>query len=58
MITKQKLQEQLVFLNDEFSIEELLDRLLLIEKINKGIVQSDTKHIISETELIEQIKKW
>jgi|AntRauTorckE5430_2_1112549.scaffolds.fasta_scaffold19564_3 hypothetical protein len=58
MITKQKLQEKMVYLNDDFSINELLDRLLLIEKIDKGIHQSEHNKVISEDELSERIKKW
>lgn len=58
MITKDQLQEQLEFLGDEFSFDELLDRILIIEKINIGLNQSEQNFVLTEDELDAQIEKW
>ncbi len=58
MITKKKLKEQIEQLPDEFSIDDLVERLILIEKIEKGNHQSETGETISESDLDNQIEKW
>ena len=58
MITKTRLKEQLEYLPEEFTIDELIDRLILIEKIERGIKQSDNGEEISEQELNKEISKW
>lgn len=58
MITKDQLQEQLEFLGNEFSFDELLDRILIIEKINIGLNQSQQNLLLNEDELDSQIEKW
>jgi len=58
MITKTKLKEQIESFPEEFSIDELIDRLLFIEKVERGIEQSKKGEVISEEELDKEIKKW
>ena len=58
MITKNRLKEQIEHLPEEFTIDELIDRLILIEKIERGIKQSDKGEEISEQELDKEISKW
>jgi predicted transcriptional regulator len=58
MLTKTKLKEQIEKFPEEFSIDELIDRLILIEKIEEGIRQSESGEVISEAELDNEIKKW
>ncbi len=58
MLTKTKLKEQIKSLPENFSIDELIDRLIFVEKIEKGNKQSENKEIISEKELNDEIEKW
>ncbi|MCP5064170.1 MAG: hypothetical protein GY936_17150 [Ignavibacteriae bacterium] len=58
MLTKTKLKKQIEKFPEEFSIDDLIDRLILIEKIEKGNRQSENGEIISELELDEEIAKW
>lgn len=58
MITKNRLKEQIEHLPEEFTIDELIDRLILIEKIERGTKQSDKGEEISEQELDKEISKW
>ncbi len=58
MISKSKLKEQIENFPDEFSIDELVERLILIEKIENGNKQSETGEIISESDLDNEIEKW
>jgi len=58
MITKKKLEEQIKSLPDQFSIEELIEKLILIEKIENANEQSKNKEVITEKELNDEIEKW
>lgn len=53
MITKEKAFEAIKSLPDEFSIEELMDRLILLNKIEAGMKQAER----GETYTSEQAKK-
>ncbi len=58
MITKTKLEKQIKNLPEEFSIDELVEKLILIEKIENGEKQSLNGETISEVELESEINKW
>jgi len=58
MVTKTILKQQLEKFPEEFSIDELVERLILIEKINKGIDQSKNNQVISEEQLDTEIEEW
>lgn len=58
MINKAKVQEQLNILPNEFSIEVLIDKLILIEKIEEGEAQSLNGETISSKEMDIEIAKW
>lgn len=58
MISKTKLKEQIELLPEEFSIDELGDRLILIEKIEEGEKQSLNGETISSEEMDKEIEKW
>ncbi|MFN4124175.1 MAG: hypothetical protein ACK4GL_12830 [Flavobacteriales bacterium] len=58
MINKTKVKEQLDLLPDEFSAEELIEKLLLMEKIEHGLKQSENKETLGENQLDEEVKSW
>lgn len=58
MLTKTKLQEHIDSMPNEFTIEELVERLVFIEKVEAGLTDSENGEKISEEELETQIKKW
>lgn len=58
MITKEKLKSTLSDFPEEFSIDELIERLILIEKIELGSQQSLNNEVISDEELDQEIEKW
>jgi len=58
MITKTKLKEQIDSFPEQFSIDDLIERLILIEKIEKGKTQSESNEILSETEVDKEVDKW
>jgi|TARA_R110002110_G_scaffold208363_3_gene420683 hypothetical protein len=58
MLTKSKLKEQIENFPEEFSIDELVERLILVEKIDRGNKESEMGDVISEAELDNEIEKW
>lgn len=58
MLTKARIKEQIDKLPEKFSLDELIERLILIEKIESGIKQSENGEIISEEEMDNEIEKW
>ena len=43
---------------ERFSMDDLFEKMYVIEKIENGLSQSKNNQTISETELDEEIKKW
>jgi len=58
MITKEKLKEQIESFPDQFSIDELIERLIFIEKIERGESQSLDNDVINNQQLDKEIEKW
>jgi len=58
MITKSRLKQHIEGFPEEFTIEELIERLLLVEKIEKRMQQSEANETISEEELETEMQKW
>jgi hypothetical protein len=58
MLTKSKIKEAIENLPEEVSIDDIIDRLILIEKTEKGIRQSDNGEVLSDAELDKEMEKW
>ena len=58
MLTKNNLEKHIEKLPEEFSLAELKDWLILIEKIERGTAQSAEGQVISEADLEKEFKKW
>lgn len=58
MITKSKLIETIDKFPDTFSIDDLIEKAILIDKIERGDEQSKKGETISEEELEKEMQKW
>ena len=58
MLTKEILKAQIDKFPEEFSVDELVENLILIEKIENGNNQSENGEVISESEMENEIEKW
>ena len=58
MLTKEKLIQTINDLPDKFSIEDLFDRIVLLEKIEIGLSQSKSGETFSTNEAKEKLGKW
>ena len=58
MLTKDKVINSLKDMPDKFSINELIDKLILLQKIETGLEQSKNGEIYSMQEAKEMLKQW
>jgi len=58
MISKKQLKETIERLPEEFSLEDLMDKLILLDKIERAEKESERGETISETELEKELEKW
>ncbi len=58
MISKTKLKETIDKFPESFTIDELVEKLILIDRIDRANQQSEKGETISEEELDKEIEKW
>ncbi|AFL84440.1 hypothetical protein Belba_1851 [Belliella baltica DSM 15883] len=58
MITKEKLLETLKSMPDKFSVDDLMERVLLLQKIEIGMEQSEKGEGYSSEEAKKMINEW
>ncbi len=58
MLSKERLRKEIEKFPEKFSIDELIEKLILIEKVQEGEKQSEKGEIISEKALDKEIEKW
>ncbi|HNV30224.1 MAG TPA: hypothetical protein PKJ83_13860 [Cyclobacteriaceae bacterium] len=58
MLSKDKILQTVKDLPDNFSIEELFERIVLLQKIELGLEQSKTDQVISTEQARERLKRW
>lgn len=58
MTIKDKIISSIKNLPDTVTIDDILDQIMLIEKIEKGIEQSNKNQIVSDDELDKRLGKW
>jgi anti-sigma28 factor (negative regulator of flagellin synthesis) len=58
MLTKKKVISSIRELPEEFSAEEAIERIILLQKIENGIYQSDNNKVVSNAVAKKRVKKW
>jgi hypothetical protein len=58
MITKENLKKHIEKFPDEMSIDDLIDRLVFVEKLENRISQSKNGETISDKDLKLEMEKW
>ena len=57
-LTKEKLNKTIKNLPDSFTIDELIDQLIYIEKVEEGFQQSENGKVISNEDVKIMIDRW
>lgn len=58
MIKKSEIIQTLENLPDEVSVDELIDRIIFINKVETGKRQSEKGEVFSTDEAKKRLKKW
>ena len=58
MITKEKLIEAIKKLPEGFTLEQVIEELILLDKIEKGVNDIDEGRIYSNKEAENRLSKW
>ena len=58
MTIREKVIQAVQDLPDDASVEDAMERLLLLAKIERGIQQADSGETITHTEVKERMAKW
>jgi hypothetical protein len=58
MLTKNTVRQSIDNLPDSFTIDELIEQLIFVEKVEEGVKQSDEGTTISNDDVKSMIEKW
>jgi len=58
MLTKEKLNRTIGTLPDSFTIDELIEQLIFMEKVEEGMQQSEESKVVSNEDVKAMIDKW
>jgi hypothetical protein len=58
MLTKAQLNKTISNLPDSFTIDELIEKLIFMEKVEAGVAQSVEENVISNEDVKNIIDKW
>ncbi len=58
MLTKESVNKQIEELPEEFTLDELIERLLIVEKVNLGLKDVEEGRTVTEAELDKMMEQW
>jgi hypothetical protein len=58
MLTKEKIISGIQKLPDSVTIDDVIDQIVLLGKIEKGIDEADMHRVLTEEEMDSKISKW
>ena len=58
MLTKDQVNNTIKTLPDSFTIDELIEQLIFMEKVEEGYKQSDAGQVVSNEDVKLMIDKW
>ena len=58
MLTKELVNSQIKEMPEEFTLDELIERLIIVEKVNRSLKEVEQGKTISEEELDEKLANY
>lgn len=58
MLSKDKVLEAIKSMPEEFSVEDVLERVMFLQKIEEGLVQSKSGQVHEDGELDNRLPSW
>ena len=58
MLTKEKIHNTIDTLPDNLTIDQVIDELILLDKIEQGIKDANEKKVFTTDEVKDKLNKW
>ena len=58
MLSKANVIKTITQFPDHFTVDDLVDKMILLDKIGKGVQQADNNQVISDEELDKKMEEW
>ncbi len=58
MLTKELVNSQIKEMPEEFTLDELIERIIIVEKVNRSLKEVEQGKTISEEELDEKLANY
>ena len=58
MLTKEKVKKTIDRLPDSFTVDQVVEELVVLDKIEKGLKEVEEGKVYSTQQLKDQLKKW
>jgi len=58
MLTKEKVKKTIDRLPDSFTVDQVVEELVVLDKIEKGLKEVEEGKIYSTQQVKDQLKKW
>ena len=58
MLTKEKVKKTIDRLPDSFTVDQVVEELVVLDKIEKGLIEVEEGKVYSTQQVKDQLKKW
>lgn len=58
MLTKDKIKKTIDLLPDQFTIEEIIEELIVVDKIDQGLKDIEEGNVYSTEDVKQKLNKW
>ncbi|HHV04660.1 MAG: hypothetical protein ACOXZQ_14070 [Bacteroidales bacterium] len=58
MLTKEKVKKTIDRLPDRFTVDQVVEELVVLDKIEKGLKEVEEGKVYSTQQVKDQLKKW
>jgi predicted transcriptional regulator len=58
MLSKSNVLKTITNFPENFSVDELIDKMILLDKVEKGIQDAEKGDVVSDEDLDIEIEKW
>jgi predicted transcriptional regulator len=58
MLNKSEVLNQINAMPNEFTLDEFIERLIVIDKINQGLKDVEEGNVLTEDEMDKEMAKW
>lgn len=58
MLTKEKVKKTIDRLSDSFTVDQVIEELVVLDKIEKGLKEVEEGKVYSTQQVKDQLKKW